>query len=76
MPMFVGHGSLAEGKGSAQLTSLNYLVQTNCSLLKILFTSLKKTSYLYEEVNRTEHYPSVRVPLFGISNSLLLGLLG
>ncbi len=50
------HGILTEGEGSVQLTSLFWLQQT-------LFT-LYKTSYLNEEVNRTEPSPSVSVPWF------------
>jgi hypothetical protein len=54
--------SLTEGEGSVQLTSLSLLVKISCfSYWSYIFPFLQ-TTYLNEEVNRTQPSPSVRVP--------------
>jgi len=54
-------GSLTERNGSVLLTSLNYPIQISflCRSINQLFY---KTSYLNEEVNCTEPFPSVSIP--------------
>ncbi len=55
-------GSLTEREGSVQFTSLYKLVQIGCFLFGTVLFSLYKTTYLNEEVNRTDPSPSVRLP--------------
>jgi hypothetical protein len=55
-------GSLTEGKGSVQLTSLYRLVRISFFLCWKYYLPFYKTSYLNEEVNRTEPSGSVSVP--------------
>ncbi len=57
----LAQGSLTEGEGSVQLTSLYLLVQI-AFMLQLLFNFFYKTSYLNEEVNSTEPSPSVSFP--------------
>ncbi len=57
------HGSLTEGEGSVQLTSLYFLFEISSLLYwKLYLPFFTRTSYLNEEVNCTEPSPSVSVP--------------
>ncbi len=51
-----------KGKGSVHLTSLYLLVQISCFLYGKNYLLFYKTSYLNEDINRTEPSPSVSVP--------------
>jgi hypothetical protein len=60
---YTHQGTLTEGEGSVQLTSL---VLTSLDqlflIMQTLFTFYKMSCYLNEEVNRTEPSPSVSAP--------------
>jgi hypothetical protein len=55
-------GSLTEGEGSLQLTSLAELVLYQLIFFENVIHLYHKTSYPNEEVNCTEHVPSVSIP--------------
>ncbi len=48
-------GTLTEGEGSVRLTSLHELVQISCFLTETIF--FYRTTYLNDEVNRTDPSP-------------------
>jgi hypothetical protein len=65
---------LSEGKGD--ISTVDLIVLTHLDklllLLQTFFLLLYKTSYLYEEANRTEPSPSVRVTLLECWSQVIL----
>jgi hypothetical protein len=55
-------GSLTEREGSVRLTTLYKQVQCSVFSIKNIIYQCYKTTYLIEEVNCNEPFPSVSVP--------------
>jgi hypothetical protein len=64
-------GTLTEGEGSVQLTSLSDQIRSDAFVItNIFFLFLKKTSYLNEEVKRTEPSSLVSIPWFPLTHPI------
>jgi len=67
--MVAPQGKLGTGnphrRGRTSTVDLLVLTRSDRLLLTLIFFHFYKTSYFHEEVNSTEHIPSVRVPWLG-----------
>ncbi len=63
-------GTLTEGEGSVQLTSLSDQIRSDAFVITNIFFLFFLTSYLNEEVKRTEPSSLVSIPLFPLTHPI------